>query len=212
MIGTIVNKIKAYLRLSKHRKLWRKNNSHNTTIAITFFPQEKIKVGKYSYGDLHITSFGEPNEGLEIGHFVSIASNVKFLLGGNHRYKRFTTYPFIIKLKDPSVVEAVSKGKIIVEDDVWIGTEAMIMSGVRLGKGCIIAARAVITQDVPPYAIVAGNPAKVVKYRFDETAIAQAGKIDFSALDPQDILQNPDLYNNESGFEELINFLKNKNH
>src|ERR1051326_5001299 len=105
MIGTIVNKIKGYLRLSKHKKLWRQRNAHNMTIAITFFPLDKVKAGKYSYGDLHITSFGEPNEGLEIGHYVSIASNVKFLLGGNHRYRRFTTYPFVVKLKDTSVVE-----------------------------------------------------------------------------------------------------------
>lgn len=199
-----------YLLLSRHRKAWRAANSHNLTIAIGLFPHDKVKVGRHSYGDLNIVSFGSANEGLEIGHYVSIAAGVKFMLGGNHNYKRFTTYPFLIKHQDPSIVEALSKGKIIVEDDVWIGTEAMILSGIRIGKGAIIGARAVVSRDVPPYSIVSGNPAVVVKYRFDEVSIQQAKSIDFSKLEPQDILENLHLYKKELNFEELLKYMEAK--
>lgn len=210
MIGTLYSKFKQYLHLSRHRKAWRASNPHNRTIAIDLFPQDKVKVGNHSYGDLNIISFGTANEGLEIGHYVSIAPRVKFLLGGNHNYKKFTTYPFLIKHKDPNIVEALSKGKIVLEDDVWIGTEAMILSGVTIGKGAIVGARSVVTKDVPPYAIVSGNPAVLIRYRFSEELIRQASAIDFSKLEPEDILQNLSFYENQLNFEGLKDYLDKK--
>lgn len=208
MFGVVLYKIKEYLRLTRHRKSWRADNAHNRTIASGFFPANKVKVGKHSYGDLHITSYGEENEGLEIGNYVSIAKGVQFTLGGNHYYKRFTTYPFRAKFEDLHFVETWSKGKIIIEDDVWLGTEAFIMPGVRIGKGAIVGARAVVTADVPPYAIVAGNPAKLIKYRFEPEVIAELMKIDFSQLQPEEILANKALYETENDLTKVIEWLK----
>lgn len=204
MIRSVIYKTKEYFRLSGHRKSWRKKNGHNRTIASTFFPVDKVKVGKHSYGDLYIISYGEPNEGLQIGNYVSIANGVQFLLGGNHFYKRFTTYPFIAKFQDYKYVETWSKGKIIVEDDVWIGTEAFIMPGVKIGKGAVVAACSVVAKDIPPYAIVAGNPATIIKYRFSEETIKRLLEIDFSKLEPQDVLDHIPEYQKEVDFADIL--------
>jgi acetyltransferase-like isoleucine patch superfamily enzyme len=210
VIRIVIGKIKEYYRLTLHRRAWRIANAHNRTIASTFFPIHKIIVGNHSYGDLHIISYGEENEGLEIGHYVSIANDVKFLLGGNHHYKRFTTYPFIVKFSDPNYIETWTKGKIVIGDDVWIGTEAFIMPGVNIGKGAIVGARAVVTQDVPPYAIVTGNPAAVARYRFNEETILKAQSIDFSKIKPEDILQHLTEYKNENSFDDILKYLNGK--
>lgn len=208
MIGFLYRKAQYFLRLHKHRVEWRKANAHNRTIASTFFHKEKVKVGKYTYGDLHIISYGEDNSGLEIGNYVSIADRVKFLLGGNHYYKRFTNFPFKAIFIDYKIIETWTKGKTIIEDDVWIGTEAFIMPGVRVGKGAIVGARAVVSKDVPPYAVVAGNPARVVKYRFSEELINKIKDIDFSTLPPELMLNNESIYKKEEDFDDLISLIK----
>ena len=102
-----------------------------------------------------------------IGSYCSIAEGVKFLLGGEHQINSISTYPFKVKVFGYKL-EAGTKGSIIIKDDVWIGANAIICSGVTIGQGAIIAAGSVVTKDVEPYAIVGGNPAKVIKYRFDE--------------------------------------------
>jgi tetrahydrodipicolinate N-succinyltransferase len=125
---------------------------------------------------------------------VSVSPEVVFLLGGNHDYRLPSTYPFdSLVLRDRQDVPA-TKGGIVVHDDVWIGQKAMILSGVDVGQGSVIAASAVVTRDVEPYSIVAGNPAKVVKHRFSEHVtrdlIAWA---DYSLLDAETIRQYRDL-------------------
>lgn len=208
MIAGLTYKISQYLNLVRHRRDWRKMNSHNMTVASNFFPKHKVKVGINSYGDLHIISYGEENEGLEIGSYVSIANDVKFLLGGNHFYKRFTTYPFIAKFVDTNYVETWTKGKIEIGDDVWIGTEAFILPGVTVGKGAIIAARAVVSKDIPAYSIVAGNPATVVKLRFPTEIIKKLEVIDFSKIDPDLIIRNIEHYKSESSFDAILKLLE----
>ncbi len=198
------------MRLHRHRVQWRKLNAHNRTIASTFFPIDKVKVGKFTYGDLHIQSQNDEGEGLEIGHYCSIARGVCFLLGGNHYYKRFTTYPFKAIFIGDHIIETTTKGKIIVGDDVWIGVEAFIMPGVKIGQGAIVAARSVVTKDVPPYAIVGGNPAAIIKYRFPYEVIEKLLRIDFSKIEPQTILENAKAYEKENDFEEILSLLKLK--
>lgn len=115
---------------------------------------------------------------LIIGRFCSIACGAKFLFNSaNHTMKSLSTYPFPIffeewRLDIKNVASAWdNKGDIVVGNDVWIGYEAVILSGVHIGNGAIIGARAVVTRDVPPYTVIGGVPAKEIKKRFDEETI-----------------------------------------
>lgn len=129
-------------------------------------------VVRYLYGDEHSLKNWQPQwhiDKLFIGNYVCIGAETIILMGGNntHRNDWFSNYPFMDK-----IVESYhSKGDTIIEDGVWIGMRAMIMSGVKLGEGSVIAAGSVVTKDVPPYTIVGGNPAQVIKKRFSENVI-----------------------------------------
>ena len=119
-------------------------------------------------------------EKLIIGKFCSIACGTKFLFNcANHTQKSLSTYTFPLfyeewELKKSNITTAWdNKGDIVIGNDVWIGYEAVIMAGVHIGDGAIIAARAVVTKDVPPYTIVGGTPAKEIRKRFDAEVIQQ---------------------------------------
>lgn len=156
-----------YLKLYLFRKKFRQLNRHNLTIIKNFCDLGKIVVGKKSYGEIQVTDFSSSDTKLYIGSYCSIAPNVRFLLGGEHQISSISTYPFKV-LSFGEAREAGSKGDIVVKDDVWIGDGAVICSGVTIGQGAIVAAGAVVTKDVEPYAIVGGNPARFIKWRFDE--------------------------------------------
>ncbi len=115
---------------------------------------------------------------LVIGRFCAIAEGARFIMNGaNHALSGFSTYPFNIFGHDwelgfdPDTWKREVRGDTLVGNDVWIGMEAVIMPGVTIGDGAIVAARSVVTRDVPPFAIVAGNSAEVVKMRFDEGTV-----------------------------------------
>ncbi len=136
----------------------------------------QIAVGRYTYGRPKIR-FAESGSRLRIGRYGSIADGVEIMLGGNHRTEWATTYPFpALPRLWPEAVgldgSHVSRGDVTIGHDVWLGSQALILSGVMIGHGAVVAARAVVTKDVPPYAIVAGNPARVVRYRMSEQLIA----------------------------------------
>lgn len=179
----IGRKIKTMLFQMKWK---RKYGDQNGIIPQRVFPFDMVRVGNHSYGELNFVSFNW-NSKLFIGNYVSIAENVTFLLDADHYVDHISTYPFKAKLLPPFENEAVSKGNIVIDDDVWIGYGATILSGVHVGQGAIIAAGAVVAKDVPPYAIVGGVPAKVIKYRFDEDAIRELMKLDYSQLDMNQI-------------------------
>ncbi len=136
------------------------------------YPQYEI--GRGTYGSPKIISW---NEGatFKIGTFCSIASGVKIYLGGEHRIDWVTTYPFSWLWDSARHIEGHprAKGDVVIGNDVWIGTEAIILSGVNIGDGAVVGARAVVSKDIEPYAIHAGNPARLVKKRFDENTIQQ---------------------------------------
>ena len=182
------------------KKKWRKLNSHNfTTYCQIFGDINKVHIGNYTYGEIYVSS-PNTNYDIYIGHFCSIAGEVRFLLGADHSINRISTYPFnstILKCG----IDAVSKGDIIVDDDVWIGQGAIILSGVHIGQGAVVAAGSVVTKDVPPYAIVGGVPAKVIRYRFEPDMIEELLKIDYSKLTKEDI---------EKHIDELYVELKDK--
>jgi acetyltransferase-like isoleucine patch superfamily enzyme len=160
---------------------WRQKNKHNKTLPVTIFNPDIVSVGPGSYGPLEIHMWGSNDEQLIIGSYVSLASGCKFILGGNHLTSTFSTYPLKVLLWNDKV-EAASKGPIRVEDDVWIGTDSIILSGVTLGQGSVVAAGSIVTKSVPPYAIVGGNPAKIIKYRIPENLIPRMLKLDFKRL------------------------------
>ena len=112
---------------------------------------------------------------LIIGKFCAIASDVKFIMNGaNHPLNHFTTYPFAIfghAWENTMSVEGTSKGNTVVGNDVWLGYNALIMPGINIGDGAIIATNAVVTKDVEPYTIVGGNPAKLIRKRFSDEVI-----------------------------------------
>lgn len=136
----------------------------------------QIAVGAYTYGRPKVR-FPESGARLVIGRYGSIADGVEILLGGNHRLDWVTSYPFPALPRLWPQASGLTgfdatRGDVVIGHDVWLGSQCMILSGVTIGHGAAIAARSVVTKDVPPYAIVAGNPARVVRLRFDETAVA----------------------------------------
>lgn len=205
-----MNLLKEFLRpLKKHialilfRKKFRANNEFNEVIPENIFPMGKVKIGRHTYGYLNFMTWGGDREGLVIGDFVSIASNVVFMAGGNHKMDSFSTFPFKVKFLNYKF-EALTKGPIIVKDDVWIGFGSLVLSGVTIGQGAVIAAGSVVTKDVPPYAIVGGNPAHVIRYRFSNEKIESLKQIDFSDIDEPWILEHRDLVD-----EKIENLLDN---
>jgi virginiamycin A acetyltransferase len=152
---------------SRFVKRWRQLNQHNETVPQNIFRLDKVFVGKKTYASLNVTDFSPADTKLVIGSYCSISAGVRFLLGGEHQINSISTFPFKVKSFGYEL-EAHSKGDIIIGDDVWIGTNAIICSGVKIKQGAIVAAGTVVTKDVEPYAVVGGNPAKIIKYRFDE--------------------------------------------
>lgn len=177
----IYNYFEKIVKMHFHRKRWRDCNKHNSTSAETFFNRDNVIVGNYTYGKLFVGN-NDDNANLKIGNYVSIAGNVWFLVGLEHRLDTISTFPFKEKTLKRVGYEAFSKGDIIIDDDVWIGQNAIILSGVHIGQGAVISAGAVVTSNVPPYAIVGGVPAKIIKYRFCNELIDELIQIDYSRL------------------------------
>ncbi|MBP1617335.1 MAG: hypothetical protein H6Q14_1162 [Bacteroidetes bacterium] len=150
---------------------WRELNKHNHTYLNNIVPLEIVRVGKYSYGPLNIRYFGADNERLVIGNYCSIAEDVHFILGGNHCINTISPYPFKVFRDHICKEESFSKGPIHVEDHAWIGHNALILSGVTIGKGAIVGAGSVVSKDIPPYCIAAGNPIRIIKKRFSDEII-----------------------------------------
>lgn len=208
MIGFIKEKFK----YRKFAKYWKGKNENNSTWLGRVYPLtpstlDLVNVGKNSYGAINLYSWNIEGEGLEIGRYCSIADGTTFLLSGGHRYDCITSYPFKVKCFGYDK-EAICKGKIIIADDVWIGYNSLILSGVKIGQGAVIAAGSVVVKDIPPYAIVGGNPAKIIKYRFSENVINKLLQVDFEKLDV--INENLDtLYEtiDDNNIDEIISRL-----
>ena len=200
--NTLLREFARQAKLNCYKRLWRKRNPENETIMADYFPWETVLVGKRTYGELNVITFNHKSR-LIIGSYCSIAPKVTFLLDVEHRTNTSSTYPFrakCLKMGD----EAFSKGDIIIEDDVWIGYGAMILSGVHIGRGAIIAAGAIVTRDVPPYAIVGGVPAKIIRYRVKPNLIKELLEIDYDSLTDQMIGSHVDeLYTELTDSEQL---------
>lgn len=186
-----------------------------------------IIVGDYTYYEdpIDSTKFEEKcvlfnwqefGDKLIIGNFCAIANGVQFLMGSaNHRMSSVTTYPFSAfggiweNIVPPHLSQLPKKGDIIIGNDVWIGRESMIMPGVNVGNGAIIGARSLVTKDVPPYAIVGGNPAKILKMRFDEELVSLLEKLQWWNFDENKLIKWLPILCNEN-IREVKNIISDE--
>ncbi len=186
---TIFNELRKMLLLNRFRRKWVKRNPNNDTVPNNIFDENTVRIGDYTYGQLNVVSFDNKSK-LIIGKYVSIAQSVNFLLDVEHHTDYLMTYPFKSKILLEKEPESFSKGNIIIDDDVWIGYGATIMSGVHIGQGAVIAAGAIVTKDVPPYAIVGGVPAHIIKFRFSDEIVSNIKKININEIDKRFIEEN----------------------
>jgi len=163
----------------------------------------ELTVGEHTYGQSHISRRGVDNN-VVIGKFCSIAINVVIDGGFNHNSKFVSTYPFKSNFNLDVPSNTVCKGDIVIGSDVWICENTLIMSGVKIGDGAIIGANSIITHDVNPYSIVAGNPSHIIRYRFKPSEIEELLKIKWWDWDIEKIKENGYLLNGGS-IEDFIN-------
>lgn len=154
--------------------------------------KSSVEIGKWSYvgwGSAIFSFFA--TDKVIIGKFCSIAGYVKFFTGGEHNHKgKISTFPFKSFFNQRTEQDdIVSKGQIIIGNDVWIGSHSIILSGVHIGDGAVIGAGAIVTKDIPPYSIAVGCPAKVVGYRFAEDKIQKLIKLKWWEWDDKKIRQ-----------------------
>lgn len=138
------------------------------------FPWPGITIGRHSYGikESSIDGYRAEDNPLWVGAFCSVAQGVLFLCRSAHRMDLVSTRQLATYLaKIDGIDDLTTKGPIVIGHDVWIGARAIIMSGVTIGNGAVIGAGSIVTQDIPPYAVAAGNPARVIRYRFSADVI-----------------------------------------
>lgn len=212
VIKSRFKKLKYEYWLQELNHKWRLKNQNNQTYIKAPFPDNNliniVKVGNFSSGIINVNYYKTGDERLEIGCFCSIATDAKFILGGNHDIRQVSTSSLIGE-------HFFSKGPILIEDDVWIGSGATIMSGVRVGKGAVIAAGSLVTKNVEPYSIVAGIPAKFIKKRFEERICKVLLTLDFSKIRLSDfndvkllLIEHIDDNNLLDIVEQLKHFIK----
>jgi len=138
----------------------------------------QYEIGPHSYGWVTIQDFGDSTR-LRIGDYCSFADGTLILVGGEHRLDWVTTYPFPVLWPEAKAMQGHpgTRGDIVIGNDVWVGARATILSGVTVGHGAAIGAGSVVSSDIPPYCVAAGNPSRVVRQRFDETTIASLLKL-----------------------------------
>ena len=192
-------KDKIYPRTSDKQTVYLENVVNNANIEIgdytmyNDFVQDPIDFQKNNV----LYHYPVNQDKLKIGKFCSIACGTKFLFtSANHTLKSLSTYPFPIFFEEwgldgKDICDAWdNKGDIVIGNDVWIGYEAVILSGVTIGDGAVIGSRAVVTKDVEPYTIVGGVPAKAIRKRFDEQTIEKLEKIGWWNWSEEQIRQN----------------------
>ena len=151
--------------------------------------------GEYTYGKPKIFMYRN-NQTVSIGKFCSIGINISIYGGGEHKYDTVSTYPLKTLLihKNKENVDEISKGMVTIGNDVWIGDNAVILSGVKIGDGAVIGNSAIVARDVPPYAIVAGNPTELIKYRFQKDIIEKLLQISWWDWSESKILANIEYF------------------
>ena len=215
MIKTICSYMMYYPRLMLFKIRFKRKFPDSYITPSRLFDLDVVTVGKYSYGALDIHTNGPGMDGIQvsIGNFVSIAGGVHFLVKMEHELHTVSTYPFnhyIMNIPE----KTGTKGPIVVNDDVWIGHGAIILSGVTIGQGAVIAAGAVVTKDVEPYSIVGGVPAKLISYRHPKNIREKLMKLDFSKISENTIKKNINrMYEDitDENVDEIIKIINTNN-
>lgn len=191
---------------------WKAINGSYRKLLLSTIYGDSIRIGEYTYGyEFETFHINNNSQRITIGRYCSIAERVKIFGGGEHGYKTISTYPFKTLFLGQNI-DAKSKGQTIIGNDVWLGYHSTILSGVKIGDGAIIAGMSVVTKDVPSYAIVAGNPARIIKFRFSDNVIEKLQKIKWWELKEDDIKNNIDLfYENleDKSIEEIVERINN---
>jgi virginiamycin A acetyltransferase len=173
-----------------------KNTVSNPNIVIGDYTYYDDPEGSENFEGNVLYHFPFIGDKLILGKFCALAKDVKFIMNGaNHKISGFSTYPFQIfgngwERIMPEPGDLPYKGDTVVGNDVWIGFDSLIMPGVKIGDGAIVATRSVVVADVPPYTIVGGNPAKVVKQRFPDDVVAALLEIAWWDWDVEKISRN----------------------
>lgn len=172
-----------------------------------------MEIGEYTYGTINVKRWISKDI-VKIGKFCSLAQNITVVLDGNHHMENFSTFPFKEMFKwEECPIGNWGKEAPIIGNDVWIADNVVIYSGCMIGDGAIIAGQSVVTKSVPPYAVVAGNPARIIKYRFDTETINELLKYKWWDL-PLDIIRSrliPKINDIQSVLKELKNIRTNLN-
>lgn len=190
-------------------KLYPNENIPSVCYIKNLPPRKNVIIGDYTY----YSDFGNPEDfyrniehhyeflgdKLIIGKFCAIAQGVKFIMNGaNHKMSGFTTYPFNIfgsgwEKVTPQVSELPFRGNTVIGNDVWIGQNATIMPGVRIGDGAIIAANTTVTKNIDPYTIAGGNPVKVIRPRYGEDVVQLLLKLKWWDWDEEKIFNHLEI-------------------
>lgn len=202
----IISMLRKFGSISFPRQLHKSNGKSLSAVAT---------VGDFSYGlEVSRVLQWEPGQFVEVGKFTSIAPQVTFIAGGNHNLDWFTTYPFAEEFNAIFPVRGDRKGHprkpsgIKIGNDVWIGFGSTIMDGVVVGDGAVIAANSHVIKSVPSYAIVGGNPARFVRYRFDEEIVAKLMEIRWWNWEVECISQVCDLLCSPASLDTLEEILR----
>lgn len=208
------------------KKMLYPNENIKTVCYISNLPKRpNVKIGDYTYYSdnhdnpenfySHIQHHYEfLGDKLIIGKFCAIAEGVTFIMNGaNHRMEGFTTYPFNIfgggwEKVTPTIEQLPFKGDTVIGNDVWIGQNVTIIPGIKVGDGAIIAANSTVVKNVEPYAIVGGNPAKLIKKRFSDEIIKILLKLQWWNWEEQKIFENLEKLVSASDVETLRTLLE----
>jgi chloramphenicol O-acetyltransferase type B len=158
-----------FVRLRQQKKINKLRDKPTRSLLKFKSAYPNYAIGKNNYG-VPLVKNPHKDATLTIGSYCSIAPNVKIYMGGMHRTDWVTTYPFPAFHENAQHINdfAPTNGDVIIGNDVWLCANCVILSGVTIGHGAVVANSAIVTKDVPAYAIVGGNPAKHIRWRFDE--------------------------------------------
>lgn len=166
----------------------------------------QVEIGRHTYGLTPFTvHLHREDDRIRIGSFCSIASGVKIIASGGHHLDRASTFPFYTAMlnRTDGSEHDIPPGGVSIGHDVWIGTGALILAGSKIGNGAVVAAGAVVRGEVPPYAIVGGVPAKLIRYRFNEQRIKALETIAWWDWSDEKLRENVDDF-----YEDIDRFIK----